>query len=79
MCTHIGGNVINALSSSLLYFHFAFQILMNVQHLSTTAALMLRARITRDRTAVHANLDILAMDILAEVYFIHFKCFLLLN
>ena len=52
---------------------------MNVQHLIMAAAPLLCARILRDRTTVHANLDIPVMDALAKVYSIHFKGFLLLN
>ena len=44
-----------------------FQILTSVPRESTTAVLMLCATIPRDRTTVHANLDILEREGPAEV------------
>ena len=44
-----------------------FQILTSVPRESTTAVLMLCATIPRDRTTVHANLDIMEMDGIAKV------------
>ena len=44
-----------------------FQILMNVLQKRTTAVLMLCVTTPKDRTPVHANLDILEMDGLAKV------------
>ena len=46
---------------------FYFQISMSAHKKSTTAVLMLCATIPRDRTAVHANLDILEMEGPAKV------------
>ena len=43
------------------------QMLTSVLRESTTAVLMLCATIPRDRTTVHANLDILEMDCPAQV------------
>ena len=43
------------------------QMLTSVSRESTTAVLMLCVTIPRDRTTVHANLDILEMDRLAQV------------
>ena len=46
---------------------FSFQTLMSVLRNHKTAVLMLCVTIPKDRTTVHANLDILEMDRLAQV------------
>ena len=46
----------------------SFQTLMSVPEEHTNAVLMLCATIPKDRTTVHANLDILEMDGLAKVH-----------
>ena len=60
----IGQMIINFITN---IHKVTFQILMSVLQKHTTAVLMLCATIPRDRTTVHANLDILEMDGLAKV------------